>query len=167
MKRAGLLVVIAALLLPAVAGMSSATPHANGTGTQAQATDRVCATLINAGRNRYSYPPDADWVWEIPSGCVFLRDRAPTSDCPSGDLDSCIPPPDVHVRYQQHGYVFHLTLEGVPGAPKGLLRRGRRMIVGADGRAPKNRRRLLIHFTANEFRGLADVGPPHLWEVSV
>jgi hypothetical protein len=41
------------------------------------------------------------------------------------------------------------------------------MIVATDGRAPKNRRRLLIHFTGGEFQGSHDLGPPHLWEISV
>jgi hypothetical protein len=167
MKRAGLLLGVFTLFVLAAAGISGAMSHARAAGAHAGATDRVCASLIKSGRNRFSYPPDVDWVWQIPNGCVFLRDRAPTSDCPSGDLDTCTPPPDVHVRYRQRSYVFHLTLAGLPAADRGIPRRGRRMIVTADGRTPKSRRKLLIHFTGHEFRGAANPGPQHLWEISV
>lgn len=52
-------------------------------------------------------------------------------------------------------------------AAKGMIRRGRRMIVATDGRPPKSRRRLLIYFTAGEFRGIENFGPRHIWEISV
>jgi hypothetical protein len=165
MKRPGLLVVsISAVLAFSATSVSGAAPQGNRTGTQAQAQDRVCAALIKFGRNRYSYPPDVDWVWEIPTGCVFVRDRGPTADCP---VTECTLPPDVHVRYRQRGYVFHLTLKGLPETAKGMIRRGRRMIVATDGRAPKSRRRLLVYFTAGEFRGIENFGPRHIWAISV
>ncbi len=129
-------------------------------GSRTQATDRVCASLIQS-RNAYLYPPDRQWVWTIPNGCVFTTDRPRPEGCTSDRYLGCASPPDVHVRFQRRDYVFHLTLRGVPAKARGISTLGgaRRLLVTHDGRAPKTRQKLFIEFTGAEFDGFIQSGP--------
>jgi hypothetical protein len=159
-KQSGLFVV-SSLLALAAASASGATSHAKRAGTQTQAADRACASVIKEYKFYAAFPPGPKWVWTIPSGCVFLRDRAQTADCRGNADDGCALPPDVHVRYQRRTYVFHLTLKGLPAKAKGVWTAGgqRRFIVAHDGREPKTRQRLFIEFTGREFDGFLQSGP--------
>ena len=141
-----------------IAAASGAAPVSRKA-AKAQPPDRVCANLIEA-RNAHSYPPDRQWIWAIPTGCVFTRDLpSPTACTPDPDI-GCASPPDVHVRYQRRDHVFHLTLKGVPAKAKGIWTPGgtRRLLVTHDGRS-KGRQRLFIEFSGTEFDGLLQSGP--------
>jgi hypothetical protein len=170
MKR----VVNAAIAVLTVATASGAISGAVGAGARVNTVDRVCAGLIKS-RNAHSYPPDRQWVWEIPHGCVYTRDLPRPTGC-SADPDlGCAAPPDVHIRFQRRDYVFHLTFRGVPAKATGIWNAtGRRLLVTHDGRAPKRRERLFIEFDGTEFDGIlqsgpsqgqADIGPGLRWSI--
>jgi hypothetical protein len=151
-KRVGVgLVSIAAVVL-AVASAS---------GAQTPARDRVCAATVKLYKSYAAIPPLPHWVWAIPSGCVFTRDRPPSAGCQASDVrDGCVSPPDVAVRFRGRSYVFHLTLRGVPAKTEGIWRIGgaRRFVVAYGGRQPQ-RQRLFVEFTGREYNGLLDSGP--------
>jgi len=152
MKRAG--VGIAAVVAVALAGGSVS-------GAQTNAQDRVCSSAIGQYKSYAAYPPLPHWVWSIPSGCVFTRDRPPSADCRASDVrEGCVSPPDVVVRFRGRTYVFHLTLRGVPAKTEGIWRVGgaRRFVVAHGGRQPQ-RERLFVEFTGREYNGLLDSGP--------
>jgi hypothetical protein len=159
-KRSGLYAVVSLFAL-AAAGVSGATSHAKPAGIQRQAADRVCTSVAKEYKFFGAYPPGPKWVWTIPSGCVFLRDRPQTADCQGRADDGCALPPDVHVRYQRRSYVFHLTLKDLPAKAKGIWTAGgqRIFIVAHDGRPPKTRQRLFVEFTGREFDGFLQSGP--------
>jgi hypothetical protein len=170
MKHAG---VVAGVWVAAVLGFAAV----SGARAQTQAVDRVCASVRAEYKFFGAYPPGPKWIWSIPSGCVFLRDRPQTADCQGRADDGCTPSPDVHVRYQRRTYVFHLTLKGVPAKVKGIWTAGgtRTFIVAHDGRPPKARQRLFIEFSAREFdgflqsgpgQGLPDLGAGLRWEIA-
>src|SRR4051812_34148145 len=118
MRRTGLYASVATFTVLATTVLAGATSHARAASVRAAAPDPTCQNLVQS-HNRFSYPPDAHWVWTIPSGCVFIQDRGATDSCPALD---CAPPPDVHVRYLRRTYVFHLTQQGLPATTKGLYR---------------------------------------------
>jgi hypothetical protein len=125
-----------------------------------QATDRACASLIRS-RNAHSYPPDRQWVWALPGGCVFTRDRPRPAGC-SNDRDlGCIATPDVHVRIQRREYVFHLTMKGSPAKAIGLARAGTQLLVAHDGRGSKARQTLIVDFRGIEFDGIVPANEAH------
>jgi hypothetical protein len=170
MMRAG---VVLGVLLTAVLGFAAV----SGASARTQAVDRVCSNIRAEYKFFGAYPPGPRWVWSIPSGCVFLRDRPQKADCQGRADDGCTPPPDVHIRYRRRTYVFHLTLKGLPAKAKGIWTAGgtRIFIVAHDGRPPKARERLFIEFTAREFdgllqsgpsQGLPDLGPGLRWEIA-
>ena len=150
-KRVGVgLVSIAAMVL-AVASASSA---------HTAVRDRVCAATVTQYKSYAAYPPLPHWVWAIPSGCVFTRDRPPSAACQASDVrEGCVSPPDVVVRFRGRSYVFHLTLRGVPAKTEGIWRVGgaRRFVVAHGGRQPQ-RERLFVEFTGREYNGLVDSG---------
>jgi hypothetical protein len=169
--RAGVVVGVVLLLALGGAAVSGAKPHR-------QVADSRCAAVGNEYKSFAALPSLPHWVWTIPYGCVFIRDRAPTPDCQHTDVrNGCAPPPDVDVRYRGHTYVFHLTLKGVPTKAKGLWTAGgtRRFIVAHDGVPPKSRQRLFIEFSGTEFdgllqsgpsKGLPDLGPELRWRIA-
>jgi hypothetical protein len=150
MKRAaGLVFLAAALALTSVVVSGAA-------GARTHTSDSVCTSLTKA-RNAHSYPPDRQWVWTIPTGCVFTRDLPRPSGCNADPELGCIAAPDVHVRFQRKGYVFHLTLKGSSDKALGVTH-GVRLLVAHDGRGSKSRQRLLIDVTATEFDGIIPPG---------
>ena len=153
MKRAtGFLLLALALAMTSVTVSGAAS-------RSAQRSDSVCAGLVKA-RNAHSYPPDRQWVWTIPSGCVFTRDLAQPSGCTSDPEFGCLAAPDVHVRFQRKEYVFHLTLKGSSKKALGITR-STRLLVAHDGRGSKARQKLLIDFTATEFDGIIGASESH------
>ena len=74
MKRATIFAAVCLALTLVSAAVSGAAANVAQKGSRTQATDRVCASLIQS-RNAYLYPPDRQWVWTIPNGCVFTTDR--------------------------------------------------------------------------------------------
>ena len=153
MKRAtGLVLLALALALTSVAVSGAA-------GGSRQTSDTVCANLISA-RNAHSYPPDRQWVWTIPKGCVFTRELPRPSGCTADRELGCIAAPDVHVRFQRKDYVFHLTLKGTSAKALGVTRRIR-LLVAHDGRGSKSREKLLIDVIATEFDGIIPPGGTH------
>jgi hypothetical protein len=167
MKRWTVCAGILIALVTTVVGATAA-PHTT------TAADRICTSLV-AARNAHSYPPDRQWVWTIPNGCVYTRDVSRPAGCSADPDIGCSAAPDVHVRFQRREYVFHLTLRGVPAKAKGLWNAtGRSFLVAHDGRAPKTRQRLFIDFSGAEFdgpllsgpsQGQADIGPVLHWRI--
>jgi hypothetical protein len=154
MKRATSLVLFALALALASMTVSGAA------GGSTQRSDAVCANLIKA-RNAHSYPPDRQWVWTIPRGCVFTRALPRPKGCTPDPELGCLAAPDVHVRFQRKDYVFHLTLKGSSDKALGIARRPTRLLVAHDGRGAKARQKLLIDFTATEFDGIIPAGQSH------
>ena len=134
---------------------------ASASGAQTATRDRVCAATVKQYKFYAAVPPLPHWVWAIPSGCVFTRDRTPSAGCQASDVrDGCVSPPDVVVRFRGRTYLFHLTLRGVPAKTEGIWRVGgaRRFVVAYGGRQPQ-RQRLFVEFTGREYNGLLDSGP--------
>jgi hypothetical protein len=166
-KRVGVGLAIIAAVVLAVASAS---------GAQTAARDRVCAATVTAYKSYAAYPPLPHWVWAIPSGCVFTRDRPPSAGCQASDVrEGCVSPPDVVVRFHGHSYVFHLTLRGVPAETEGISRIGgaRRFVVAYSGRQPQ-RQRLFVEFTGLEYSGVLtsclnpgqpDIGAELRWRI--
>src|SRR3954465_1070337 len=141
MRRAVVFTAVCVSIALVIAAVSGAAPSSRKT-AKAQAPDHVCANLIKS-RNAHSYPPDRQWIWAIPTGCVFTRDLPSPAGCTSDPDIGCASPPTVHVRYQRRDYAFHLTLKGVPAKAKGIWTSGgkRRLLVTHDGRS-KGRQKL-------------------------
>jgi hypothetical protein len=172
MRRAVIFVAVAFAVAVTGAAASGAAPNGQQRST-AQAADRVCANLIKT-RNRRAYASLKQWVWTIPNGCVFTRDRPRPAGCTADPDLGCAAPPDVHVRYQHRDYVFHLTLRRVPANAKGIVNPPyNRFLVAHDGLSTK-RQRLFIEFSAAEFDGILqsrpsqgqpDIGPELRWRI--
>jgi hypothetical protein len=109
---------------------------------------------------------------------VFTRDLPRPAGCLVDRELGCAVAPDVHVRFQRHDYVFHLTLKGSPPKALGIWTRSgtRTLLVAHAGRGSKARQRLLIDFTATEFDGIVppadshglipDIGPVLHWRIA-
>jgi hypothetical protein len=152
---------IACLLGGLVTGaVSGAAPNAAHKPPAAQMVDGACAKLAKL-RNAHSYPPDRQWVWVIPTGCVFTRDRPQPTRCTSDRDLGCIATPDVHVRFQRKEYVFHLTMKGSPANALGLARAGTQLVVAHDGRGSKARQTLIVDFRGTEFDGIIPANAQH------
>jgi hypothetical protein len=177
MKRILVLAVLALATGLVIAGVSGAASSTVRTSPKAQPGDRVCATLIRL-RNPYAYPPTRQWVWTIPSGCVFTRDLPRPAGCIVDRELGCAAAPDVHVRFQGRESVFHLTLKGSPAKALGISSSGatRELLVAHDGRGSKARQKLVIDFTGTEFDGIIpsngvhglipDLGPILHWRIA-
>jgi hypothetical protein len=170
MRRVSALVGAGLLFFAGAGAVSTATPQRLG-------EDPLCAAVRAEYKVSAALPSLPHWVWTIPHGCVFVRDRAPTPECQRTDVrDGCVSPPDIHVRYRGRSYAFHLTLKGAPEKAIGIWKAGgaRRFFVTHDGLPPKSRERLFIEFDAREFdgilqsgpsRGLPDLGPELRWRI--
>lgn len=174
MKGAGVVSAVLGIALAVGTVSGSASPPTR-VRAHSHVAERLCANLVKA-RNAQSYPPDRQWVWTIPNGCVYTRDLPRPLGCTADPDTGCLAPPDVHVRVQRREYVFHLTLRGVPTSAKGLWNAtGKRFLVTHDGRGRKTRQRLFIEFSGVEFDGIlqrgpsqgaADIGPELHWTIA-